>query len=206
MDVERVYVEPQPAGIYWGASVMNNLFGGRNFKRNKFVATVTSPRGTYVVAEVEFMQQYSTTLDDLTGIDQVEALRALDELVQPLQVLGFERIDHGQRWNSRVYARPYDPSNALPSLQQYKALTSQGVPSRPSDSTTIYGVLGIVLGLCCGPLGFIFSILAISSAAKHGRSKSAGIIGVILSSLVTVVWGLVTALSVVGALAHPPTP
>lgn len=39
-----------------------------------------------------------------------------------------------------------------------------------NDKTTLWGVLGIVLGLiCCWPAGVVFGILALQEAKKSGK-------------------------------------
>jgi hypothetical protein len=54
------------------------------------------------------------------------------------------------------------------------------VPGR--DRTTLWGVLGIVIGLiCCGILGIIFGYLSIRDARRFGRSPTLGWIAIVLS-------------------------
>jgi hypothetical protein len=56
-----------------------------------------------------------------------------------------------------------------------------------SDNTTLFGVLGIVFGICFWPLGFVFSILAMNTAGKVGKPKTLGIIGLVLSIIAVVI-------------------
>ena len=52
------------------------------------------------------------------------------------------------------------------------------------DRTTLWGVLGIVIGLiCCGVLGVIFGYLSIRDARRYGNSPVLGWIAIVLSVL-----------------------
>lgn len=47
------------------------------------------------------------------------------------------------------------------------------------DRTTLWGVLGIVLGLiCCGLLGIIFGYLSIRDAKRYGQSPVLGYLAI----------------------------
>ncbi|GAA2219255.1 DUF4190 domain-containing protein [Micromonospora olivasterospora] len=47
------------------------------------------------------------------------------------------------------------------------------------DRTTLWGVLGIVLGLlCCGILGIIFGYLSIRDARRYGKSPVLGYLAI----------------------------
>ena len=53
-----------------------------------------------------------------------------------------------------------------------------------NDRTTLWGVLGIVLGLiCCGILGIVFGALSIRDAKKFGKSPTLGYIGIAVGVL-----------------------
>ncbi|MGI5523831.1 DUF4190 domain-containing protein [Micromonospora sp. CA-259024] len=53
-------------------------------------------------------------------------------------------------------------------------------PARGRDRTTLWGVLGIVLGLiCCGILGIIFGYLSIRDARRYGQSPLLGYLAVV---------------------------
>lgn len=54
------------------------------------------------------------------------------------------------------------------------------------DRTTLWGVLGIVVGLCCGPLGVVFGVLSLMNARRVGRQPTLGIIAIVLSALTIV--------------------
>ncbi|MGW4467205.1 DUF4190 domain-containing protein [Micromonospora sp. NPDC004704] len=61
-------------------------------------------------------------------------------------------------------------------------------PPRPVPSgrnrTTLWGVLGIVIGLiCCGVLGVIFGYLSIRDARRYGGSPVLGWVAIVLSVL-----------------------
>jgi hypothetical protein len=52
------------------------------------------------------------------------------------------------------------------------------------DRTTLWGVLGIVIGLlCCGILGVIFGILSVRDAKRFGNSPVLGYVAIGLSVL-----------------------
>jgi hypothetical protein len=60
-----------------------------------------------------------------------------------------------------------------------------------NDKTTLWGVLGIVIGLlCCGPLGIVFGVLSMQEAKKAGKPNTLGIIAIVLSVL-NMVFGIV---------------
>ena len=55
-------------------------------------------------------------------------------------------------------------------------------PAAGRDRTTLWGVLGIVLGLiCCGILGIIFGYLSIRDAKRFGKSPVLGYVAIALS-------------------------
>jgi hypothetical protein len=62
-----------------------------------------------------------------------------------------------------------------------------------NDKTTLWGVLGIVIGLiCCWPAGIVFGILSINEAKKSGKPNTLGIVAIVVSALnligTTVYW------------------
>ncbi|MFY1697728.1 hypothetical protein [Solwaraspora sp. WMMA2101] len=53
-----------------------------------------------------------------------------------------------------------------------------------SDRSTLWGVLGIVVGLlCCGVLGILFGALSIRDANRFGKSTVLGWVAIVLSVL-----------------------
>jgi hypothetical protein len=53
-----------------------------------------------------------------------------------------------------------------------------------NDRTTMWGVLGIIIGLiCCGILGIVFGALSIRDAKRYGRSQVLGWVAIVLSAL-----------------------
>jgi len=57
-----------------------------------------------------------------------------------------------------------------------------------NDKTTLWGVLGIVIGfICCWPLGIVFGILSMNEAKKVGKPTTLGIIAIAVSVLYIVV-------------------
>jgi hypothetical protein len=66
------------------------------------------------------------------------------------------------------------------------------VPAR--NRTTLYGWLGIVLGLlCCGLLGILFGVLSIQQAKRTGQAATLGYIAIALSVVNMVVGGILGA-------------
>jgi CHASE2 domain-containing sensor protein len=60
-----------------------------------------------------------------------------------------------------------------------------------TDRTTLWGWLGIVIGLlCCGPVGIVFGILSILDANKHRNSKVLGIVAIVVSVLGMIGYGI----------------
>jgi hypothetical protein len=60
-----------------------------------------------------------------------------------------------------------------------------------SDKTTLWGVLGIVIGLlCCAPAGIVFGVLSMNEAKKVGKPTTLGIIAIAVSVL-NIVFGIV---------------
>ncbi|MFB9237363.1 DUF4190 domain-containing protein [Plantactinospora siamensis] len=63
-----------------------------------------------------------------------------------------------------------------------------------NDRTTLWGVLGIVLGLiCCGLLGIVFGWLSIRDAKKFGKSPVLGYVAIALGVVNIVVSGILRA-------------
>jgi hypothetical protein len=60
-----------------------------------------------------------------------------------------------------------------------------GPAAKPAgDRTTLWGVLGIVIGLlCCGPLGIVFGALSVRDAKRFGNSPILGWVAIILSAI-----------------------
>ncbi|SCL39974.1 hypothetical protein GA0070624_6754 [Micromonospora rhizosphaerae] len=55
-------------------------------------------------------------------------------------------------------------------------------PAPGKDRTTLWGVLGIVVGLlCCGILGIVFGYLSIRDAKRFGKSPTLGYVAIALS-------------------------
>jgi len=59
------------------------------------------------------------------------------------------------------------------------------------DRTTLWGVLGIVVGLlCCGVLGIVFGYLSIRDARRFGNSPVLGWLGIAFGVLNIIANGL----------------
>lgn len=53
-----------------------------------------------------------------------------------------------------------------------------------NDKTTLFGVLGIVLGfICCGIIGIVFGFLALQEAKKAGKAPTLAYIAFAVSAL-----------------------
>jgi threonine/homoserine/homoserine lactone efflux protein len=52
-----------------------------------------------------------------------------------------------------------------------------------SDKVTLWGVLGIVFGVCCWPLGIVFSVLGLQEAKRVGKPPTMAYIGFGLAGL-----------------------
>ncbi|MER7168562.1 hypothetical protein [Micromonospora sp. NPDC000207] len=52
-------------------------------------------------------------------------------------------------------------------------------PAAGRDRTTLWGILGIILGLiCCGILGIVFGYLSIRDAKRYGQSPVLGYLAI----------------------------
>jgi len=70
-------------------------------------------------------------------------------------------------------------------------MTAPGAPGAPAptgnDKTTLFGVLGIVLGVCCWPVGLVFAFLSLNQSKTYGSQPTiayvafavAGVVGVL---------------------------
>jgi uncharacterized membrane protein len=57
-----------------------------------------------------------------------------------------------------------------------------GAAPASNDKTTLWGVLGIVIGfLCCPILGIVFGILSMNEAKKVGKPNTLGIVAIVAS-------------------------
>lgn len=69
------------------------------------------------------------------------------------------------------------------------ATPEYGAPPPPppaaagTDRTTLFGVLGIILSLCCFPVGLVFDILSLTQAKKYNNSPVLAYIGIVLAAL-----------------------
>jgi putative Ca2+/H+ antiporter (TMEM165/GDT1 family) len=60
-----------------------------------------------------------------------------------------------------------------------------------SDKTTLWGVLGIVVGLlCCWPLGVVFGILSMNEAKRVGKPNTLAILAFVASAI-NLIFGVV---------------
>jgi hypothetical protein len=57
-------------------------------------------------------------------------------------------------------------------------MTAPGAPAAAgNDKTTLFGVLGIILGLCCWPAGLIFAILSLNQSKRYGNQPTLAYVG-----------------------------
>jgi hypothetical protein len=60
-----------------------------------------------------------------------------------------------------------------------------------NDKTTLWGVLGIVIGLlCCPILGVVFGVLSMNEAKKVGKPNTLGILAIVASAI-NIIGGIV---------------
>jgi hypothetical protein len=67
------------------------------------------------------------------------------------------------------------------------------MPANPAkqDRSTLYGVLGIVIGFICCPIaGVILGLLAIRDARAAGKSRALGIAAIIVSVIAAIGGGI----------------
>jgi F0F1-type ATP synthase membrane subunit c/vacuolar-type H+-ATPase subunit K len=65
-------------------------------------------------------------------------------------------------------------------------MTAPGAPAAPAgnDNTTLFGVLGIILGICCWPAGLVFAILSYNQAKKFGNQPTLAIVAFVVVGIV----------------------
>lgn len=57
-----------------------------------------------------------------------------------------------------------------------------GYPAARSNTPTILGIIGIIVGLlCCGPAGIVLGVISILQARKTGQSQTLGIVAIVAS-------------------------
>jgi F0F1-type ATP synthase membrane subunit c/vacuolar-type H+-ATPase subunit K len=64
-------------------------------------------------------------------------------------------------------------------------MTAPGAPAAPvgNDNTTLFGVLGIILGICCWPAGLVFAILSLNAAKKFGNQPTLAYVAFVVVAL-----------------------
>lgn len=67
-------------------------------------------------------------------------------------------------------------------------------PASGPDRTTLYGVLGLIIGLlCCGIIGIVLGYLSLREARRHNSSPVLGWVAIVLSVVNIVVNGILGA-------------
>jgi hypothetical protein len=65
-----------------------------------------------------------------------------------------------------------------------------------SDRTTLFGVLGLVIGLlCCSPAGIVLGVLSVQQANKSGKPPTLGYVAIAVS-VVAMIGGIVYAVAI----------
>jgi hypothetical protein len=101
----------------------------------------------------------------LTGIRSTATIIAFTRRPEPRGLIQEEEL-----------TAPYPPPAATPA---------------GNDKTTLWGVLGIVIGfLCCPILGVVFGILSINEAKKAGKPNTLGVVAIV-ASVLGIVLGLI---------------
>jgi hypothetical protein len=72
-------------------------------------------------------------------------------------------------------------------------MTQPAAQPAATDKVTLWGVLGIVFGVCCWPLGVVFSVLGLQEAKRVGKPPTLAYIGFGLAAVFAV-------LSIINAL------
>ena len=78
----------------------------------------------------------------------------------------------------------------------YNAPPPPQMPVTPTrkDRSTLYGVLGIIIGFfCCPIVGVVLGILAIRDARAAGKSSVLGIVAIVLSVVAAIGGGIYIA-------------
>jgi hypothetical protein len=72
-------------------------------------------------------------------------------------------------------------------------MTAPGAPvAAGNDKTTLFGVLGIILALCCWPAGIVFAFLSMNEAKKYGNQPTLAYVGFVVAGL-NLIFGIVGA-------------
>jgi hypothetical protein len=65
------------------------------------------------------------------------------------------------------------------------------VPGQPvaagNDKTQLWGILGIVFGICCPIIGIIFAVLSMTEAKKAGKQPTLAYVGFAVAALSIIV-------------------
>ncbi|MPZ28949.1 MAG: hypothetical protein GEV12_21750 [Micromonosporaceae bacterium] len=75
-------------------------------------------------------------------------------------------------------------------------MTAPGAPAAAgNDKTTLFGVLGLIIGLiCCSPAGIVLGILSVNQAKQHGSPPTLGYVAVVVSCI-ALVFGIIYGIS-----------
>jgi steroid 5-alpha reductase family enzyme len=72
-------------------------------------------------------------------------------------------------------------------------MTAPGAPTAAgNDKTTLFGVLGIIFGLCCWVVGLVFAILSLNQAKKFGNQPTLAYVAFAVIAL-NLIFGIVGA-------------
>lgn len=75
-------------------------------------------------------------------------------------------------------------------------MSAPGAPAAAgNDKTTLFGVLGLIIGLiCCSPAGIVLGILSVNQAKQHGSSPTLGYVAVVVS-VIALIFGIIYGIS-----------
>jgi hypothetical protein len=68
-------------------------------------------------------------------------------------------------------------------MTQPPVIPQPGAAPVSRDNTTLFGVLGIVFGICCPLLGIVFAVLSHLQANKQGKPATLAIVGYVVAAL-----------------------
>ncbi|HKT02563.1 MAG TPA: hypothetical protein VJT31_23790 [Rugosimonospora sp.] len=71
-----------------------------------------------------------------------------------------------------------------------------GAAPAANDRSTLFGVLGLVIGLlCCSPAGIVLGVLSIQQSNKSGKPATLGYVAVVVS-VVALIGGIIYAVAI----------
>jgi len=200
--IESLFIEAKDLGMAMGVSFALGVFGQRGKWKWRLIAYLESPAGSYPIAASPAIYRNAVSLDELWSDDRLEGEKQLDIMHQEIVRHGWRCVSYGDglAWYRREYQRPFSSDRVAEPLTE----GSQAIERKSGlrDRTTLWGVLGIGVGvLCCPILGIVLSVLSIRDARRFGRNQALGVVALVLSILMTIFW----AIALVDELVTPST-